>query len=180
MIEGMQKQDARGEFEEGDIDVVALWTTFDLPRVIAGFLAGVFAGIIAWAFGGLIAQSSGSEFWFPWKIAAAPLLGSEATDFGFNLLPIAVGFIIHGLISGVLGAVYGHFTKTNRISALLAAGFMWGTFSWIFIQNLFTASFLEVRTAAIPSGVAFFVLLVFGFSLSSIRVFDRIIAGRVR
>lgn len=180
MLGFMQKTETRQEFEAGDIDLVALWTTFDLPRVIAGFVAGIFAGTVAWAFAGLIAQAGGSEFWFPWKLAASPILGSEATNFGFNLVPILVGFVVHSLLSGVLGAVYGHFVKTNRIDALLGAGFMWGTFSWIFIQNLFTASFLEVRTAAIPSGIAFFVLLVFGFSLSSIRIFDRIVVGRVR
>ena len=167
------------ESEEGEMNLVALWLTFDLPRTIAGIMAGVFAGIVAWVFGGLIAMQAGMEFWVPFKLAATPMMGAEAMNYGFSAAVI-VGLIVHCAICAVLGGVYGHFTKTNKILPLLGAGFMWGTFSWIFIQNLFVRSFLDVRTYAIPSGVAFFVLLVFGLSLVSIKFFDRIVCGKAR
>lgn len=165
--------------EEGEMDLVAIWLTFDLPRTIAGMMAGVFAGIVAWIFGGLIALKSGQEFWVPFKLAASPILGNEAMNFGFGKAVI-IGLIVHSIICAVLGGVFAHFTKTNKTLPLVGAGFMWGTFSWIFIQNLFVRSFLDVRTYDIPSGIAFFVLLVFGFSLISIKFFDRLVCGKAR
>jgi len=57
---------------------------------------------------------------------------------------------------------------------------MWGTLSWIFINNLFVPSFLNVREIELPNGPAFFVLLVFGLLLASLKIFDRIICGRTR
>ena len=166
--------------EDGDFNLVALWLKFDLPRLIAGLLAGLFAGVVMAIAAGVFAKLGGEEFLYPVKIAASPILGLEATAYGMNLGPIILGFIVHETICGVLGMVYAHFTKTNELLPLLAAGFVWGTFSWVFIQNLFVRSFIEVRTADLPSGIAFFVLLIFGFSLSSIRIFDRIVCGKVR
>ncbi|RYZ68937.1 MAG: hypothetical protein EOP09_08615, partial [Proteobacteria bacterium] len=160
--------------EEGDFNLVEIWLQFDLPRLIAGFMAGLFAGVVMAVFAGILAVLGGYEFLYPVKIAAAPFLGNVATATGFSGAVI-LGFIVHEVICGVLGMVYSHFTKTNKILPLLGAGFMWGTFSWVFIQNLFVRSFQDVMTAELPSGAAFFVLLVFGFSLSSIRVFDRMV-----
>ncbi len=166
--------------EEGDINLVALWLRFDLPRLMAGAMAGAFAGVIMAVVAGLCARMGGFEFLYPVKVAALPILGNTATNYGMNIPAIALGFIVHEVICIVLGVVYAHFTQTNKLLPLLGAGFMWGTFSWVFIQNLFVRSFLEVRTEDLPSGVAFFVLLVFGFSLASIRIFDRMICGRDR
>ncbi len=176
----MQNTPTRPEVaEEGDFNLVEIWLQFDLPRLIAGFMAGIFAGIVMAVFAGILSVASGSEFLYPVKIAAAPILGNSATAYGFSGAVI-LGFIVHEIICGVLGAVYSHFTKTNKLLPLLGAGFMWGTFSWVFIQNLFVRSFQDVMTAEIPSGAAFFVCLVFGFSLSSIRVFDRMVCGKAR
>jgi hypothetical protein len=166
--------------EDGDFNLIEMWLQFDLPRLIAGLFAGLFAGVVMAAAAGVFATIGGYEFLYPVKIAAAPFLGNEATALGMNLGPIVLGFIVHEVICAALGMVYAHFTKTNQLLPLLGAGFMWGTFSWVFIQNLFVRSFIDVRTADLPSGIAFFVLLIFGFSLSSIRVFDRIVCGKIR
>lgn len=165
--------------EEGEMDLVATWLKFDLPRTIAGAMAGIFAGMVAMVFAGFLAKAGGSEFWYPFKIPAAPILHNDAMTFG-HTPAIALGIAIHSFICAVLGMIYSHFIKSNQMSWLLGAGFMWGTFSWIFINNLYVKSFLNVRELDIPAGPAFFVYLVFGFSLVSIRVFDRIICGRAR
>ena len=162
-----------------DYNLVETWLTFDLPRIIAGVMSGIFAGIVAAVFGGLLYTLAGQEFWIPLKVAAAPILGNHAFNYGFGGAVI-LGLIVHSIICAVLGGIYAHFIKTNHLPALLGGGFMWGTFSWVFIQNLFVRSFQDVMTADIPSGPAFFVLLVFGFSLSSIKVFDRIVCGKTR
>lgn len=166
--------------EEGDFNLIELWLQFDLPRLISGLFAGLFAGVVMAIVAGICAVIGGQEFLYPVKVAALPILGNSATTLGFHIVPIALGLIVHETICAVLGMVYAHFTKTNKLLPLLGAGFMWGTFSWVFIQNLFVRSFLEVRTEALPSGVAFFVLLIFGFSLSSIRIFDPIVCGKER
>ncbi len=161
------------------MDLVATWLVFDLPRTIAGACAGIFAGLVAWVFAGFLAQAGGYEFWYPFKIPATIVLGRDALTLGMTHAVI-IGTIVHLAICAVLGMVYSHFVKSNRTSALLGAGFMWGTFSWVFINNLFVRSILNVRELELPNGPAFFILLVFGFSLSSLKIFDRIICGRTR
>jgi hypothetical protein len=166
-------------FEEGEMDLVATWLIFDLPRTIAGAMSGVFASLVAWIFAGFLAKAGGYEFWMPFKVPAAPIVGRDALTYGVTP-SLFIGTVVLCVIGAVLGMVYSHFVKSNRIDALLGAGFMWGTFSWIFINNLFSRSFLNVREMELPNGPAFFVLLVFGLSLASIKVFDRILCGRAR
>jgi hypothetical protein len=168
-----------GPFEEGDINIVTSWLIFDLPRTIAGAMAGVFAGLVAWTFAGFLAKAGGYEFWYPFKIPATIILGRDALTSGMTSA-VVIGTIVHSIICAVLGMVYSHFVKSNRIDALLGAGFMWGTFSWVFINNLFVRSILNVRELELPNGPAFFVLLVFGFSLATLKIFDRLICGRTR
>lgn len=165
--------------EEGEIDLVATWLKFDLPRTIAGAVAGIFAGMVAMVVAGLLAKSAGMEFWYPFKIPAAPFLHNGAMTYGMTSA-IFVGVVVHSILCAILGMIFSHFVKTNQTLPLLGAGFMWGTFSWIFINNLFVKSFQNVMELDIPAGSAFLVYLVFGFSLSSIRLFDRIICGRAR
>jgi len=165
--------------EEGEMDLVATWLVFDLPRTIAGAIAGIFASLVAWVFAGFLATAGGYEFWMPFKVPAAPILGRDALTLGMSPAVI-VGTVVLSIIGAVLGMIYAHFVRSNRMDALLGAGFMWGTFSWIFINNLFIRSFLNVREMELPNGPAFFVLLVFGFSLASLKVFDRIICGKTR
>lgn len=166
--------------EEGDINLVATWLTFDLPRLIAGWMAGIFAGVVALAFAGVLSRAGGLEFLYPLKLSATPLMGNMAETTGAHLTPVIIGAMLVLGICSVLGAVYAHFTQTNKLLPLLGAGVMWGNFSWIFINNLFSKSFLDIRTAAVPPGAAFFITLVFGLSLCSIRIFDRIVCGRAR
>lgn len=166
--------------EEGDINLVALWLRFDLPRLMAGAMAGAFAGIIMAVAAGIFAKMGGYEFLYPVKVAALPVLGNVATNYGMHMGAITLGFLIHETICVVLGMVYAHFTKTNKLLPLLGAGFVWGTFSWVFIQNLFSRAFQEIIEADLPSGIAMIVLLIFGFSLSSVRIFDRMICGKDR
>jgi len=166
-------------FEEGEMDLVAMWLIFDLPRTIAGAMAGVFAGAVDLLFAGFLAKMGGYEFWYPFKIPAAPILKNDALTYGITSALI-LGTVVHSVICAVLGMVYSHFVKWNNMKTLLVAGFIWGTFSWIFINNLFVNSFQNVRELDIPKGAAFFVLLAFGFSLSSLKFFDRLICGRSR
>lgn len=165
---------------DGETNLVETWLTFDLPRVIAGFLAGIFAGIIMAIVAGGFATMGGLEFFYPIKLAASPLLGDNALNLGIWPGVLAVGALTHLFLCGILGAIFAHFTQTNAVIPLLGAGFMWGTFAWIFINNLFSKSFQQVMAAHVPAGAAFFIHLAFGFSLVSIRVFDRWVCGRNR
>jgi hypothetical protein len=115
----------------------------------------------------------GLEAFYPVKIPAIPLLGAEAMVLGPQLSALVTGLAVHLLLSAVLGIAYAHFTVTNTLLPLLGAGFVWGTFSWIFIFNLFIQSFTEINALQLPRGPALFVCLAFGFALSSVRWFDR-------
>lgn len=160
------------QFEEGDINLIEHWIQFKPKRIVAGVLAGLFSGVLALVVAGVLSKVGGKEFLYPIKVAALPLVGAQALEFGLNIGTIIVGLLTHLVLASVLGAVYAHFTVTNLLLPLIGAGFTWGAFSWIFIQNLFIQSFQDIFAAKIPSGPAFLVCMVFGFGLVSVRFFD--------
>jgi hypothetical protein len=159
-----------------DMDIVAIWLRKDPKRWVAGILAGAFAGVLALAFACVLAKIGGMEILFPIKVAAVPILGNEATAYGMTPA-VLIGFVIHELLCMFLGFVYAHFTGTNELPTLLGAGFTWGVFSWIFIFNLFVQSFADIQALHLSKGAGFFVMLVFGLSLTSTAFFDRMIRG---
>jgi hypothetical protein len=50
-------------------------------------------------------------------------------------------------------------------------GLVWGTFSWIFLWNLFMQSFRTIYVAQIPSASVFAIWMTFGISLTSLAFF---------
>ncbi len=156
---------------------MAIWLRKDPIRWVAGGIAGLFAGLVMLGFAMLVAVMVGEELWFPAKYAALPVLGSEATRLGFELRPILTGVFVHEALCLVLGVAYAHFTGTNSLVALLGAGFVWGTFSWVFISNLFLQSFRSMNAVQIPSGVMLPLNLAFGLALASVAFFDRALRG---
>lgn len=163
------------QHEDGDIDLVAMWLKYDRTRLVAGAMGGLTAGLVALAFAMILASIGGYEFWMPAKFPALPFLGNEATAFGFNIKALAVGVFVHELLAMILGMVYAHFTVTNSLLPLLGAGFVWGTFSWIFIFCLYVQSFREISAMQLSRGAALFVMLVYGFSLVSVGTFDKML-----
>lgn len=164
--------------EPEEINLVQLWLRVDVSRWIAGALGGIFAALIAAGFAGIMVQAKGGEFLFPVKFLALPFMGNAATEMGMHMGAIIGGLIVLAVVSSILGVLYAHFTVGNNKAALWGGGFVWGTFSWIFINNLFIQSFKDVRAANISNGSAFFVLMIFGFSLTSVGFFDRMIRGK--
>lgn len=172
--------------EDGEYDLVASWLKVDRTRCAAGILAGFFAGVIAIVVMMIFAAAGGAmggpmgemDVWFPLKLIATPLLGSSATEIGMNLSPIMTGFLVFEALCSFLGLVYGHFIKTNSLFALLATGFVWGIFSWIFLWNLYFQSFKRIFDAQVSSGVVFPICIAFGLSLASIALFDHGLRGQ--
>lgn len=161
-----------------DINLVELWLRRDKTRWLAGALAGSFAGIVALAFGIVLALALRTDALLAVKAAALPVLGAPATEVGLQFGPLIVGFLVFEILAVVLGVFYAHMTVKNDLPILLGAGFVFGTFSWIFIQNLFIQSFRPVFAANLSSGAAFFFWLVFGLALASVSFFDRAVRGR--
>ncbi len=162
---------------DDDRDIVAMWLTFDAKRWKAGALAGLFAGMVSLAFAMILSQVTGSELWFPARFAAIPFLGGTAMRYD-NTQAILVGFLTHELLAMILGMVYAHFTSVNSFPTLLGAGFVWGTFSWVFISCLFVQSFVDISALNVPKSAFFPVNLVFGLSLASVAFFDRALKNR--
>ncbi len=161
----------------GDINVVEKWIQVDKTRWAAGLLAGAFAGVVALVFAMIFSKAVGLELTFPAKLMATPILGAAAANYDAGLGAILTGFIFFELIAVFWGIVYAHFTYTNSLPALMGMGLTWAAFSWIFIFNLFMQSWEPIFAAAIPSGAAFAVCLVYGLALTSVAAFDRAIRG---
>jgi hypothetical protein len=161
-----------------EVKLVEMWLRKDPVRWVAGALAGAFAGLVMIASAMVILRIIGMEAWTPDKLAAVPFLGASALETGFVTKSILTGFIVHEALCVFLGIVYAHVTGTNALGALLGVGLTWGAFSWVFINNLFTASFRDVLVAGVPQGAAFFYCMIFGISLSSVAFFDRMLRGR--
>ncbi len=167
--------------QEEDLNVVELWTTPDLPRVIAGILAGCFAAFVMSVCAAIFAKSAGMEFTFPWKFAGTLIVGGEGTEFGnsgLGFISILSGAVLIEIVGGFLGAVFAHFVKTNHKPSLAWMGIVWALFSWIFIWNLFLQSFATIRWAQISAGAAFPITIAFGLALVSVAFFDSIVRGR--
>lgn len=160
-----------------DVDLVAGWLVADKTRWAAGIAAGLFAGVVALGLAGVLAVSGGMEFWFPIKLMATPIVGSAATEYGFNVGSIVAGLIFVEALAAFWGFVYSHFVKTDSLGALLAMGVVWALFGWIFHWNLYFASFRTVYAAHVSSGAAFPVFLAYGVSLTSVAFFDRAFRG---
>lgn len=160
---------------EGDPNLVEMWVRKDPSRWIAGAMAGIFAAGVMVLFAMMLSTFGSMDMLAPIKVPAVPFLGAEAMRVGVHLPAIAVGATVLLLLSAFLGAVFSHFTYTNKLFPLLGMGLTWGIFSWIFWNNLVFPSWLDYRTLALPKGAMFFSLVVFGISLSSVAFFDRVV-----
>jgi hypothetical protein len=174
---------------EQDLNIVALWLKMDPKRWIAGALAGAFAGLVMLAFGMALAASMGFEPLAAVKYAALPYSGAL---FDNKMLPtneinpalalgmtsyVLKGLLMHTILCMLSGAVFAHFTRTNKLGPVFGMGLAWGAFSWIFIGNLMSHSFRDIKAADVSHGSLFFAWMIFGVSLCVLPVFDRVIRG---
>ena len=160
-----------------EYNLVEMWLRKDPIRWIAGALAGVLAGGVAAGVAMIIAKLAGFEGSFPIKLIGTIILGAQATEIGN-----ANGFLVGGLlIVGLglfLGVIFSHFCGVNSLKALIPLGLVWGTFSWIFIWNLFLQSFNTIFAARIPSGPVFAICIAFGLALVSVSSFDQLLRNK--
>jgi hypothetical protein len=161
-----------------EYNLVEIWLRRDPVRWIAGALAGLIAGAIALGLAMIMASAFGMEFWFPIKLIGTIALGPSATEIGANFSGIIAGALIFEFFCMLLGAIYAHFTGTNSVKPLLAMGLVWGTFSWIFIWNLFMQSIKSINAAKLPSGAILPICWTFGLSLACVSFFDRMMRSK--
>jgi hypothetical protein len=162
-----------------EYNLVEIWLRKDPVRWVSGALAGLIAGVVAMGVAGFVSTSFGMEFWFPVKLMGSIVLGPYATEFS-STNGVLAGWAVVEILAMFLGAVYAHFTGTNAVGPLLAMGLVWGTFTWIFIWNLFMQSFKSISAVRVPSTATFPVCIAFGLALASVTVFDRMMRGSKR
>ena len=160
--------------QDDELNVVEAWLSWDTRRVVAGAGAGLFAGVVALALAMVLSATNGMDLWFPARFAALPVLGGTALKFD-NSMAIVVGFIVHEVLSAVLGMFYAHFTINNSTPRLFGAGLVWGIYSWIFISCLFVQSFRDISAVNLPKSAFLPVNMAFGLALMSVAMFDRTI-----
>jgi hypothetical protein len=159
---------------EIDYNIVALWTSIDVTRWIAGCIAGAFAACLATIVAGAFATSGGFEFLFPVKLLGTALLGREATAYG-STSGLVAGALVLGFITVFWGFVFGHFVRTNKFFNLLGMGVTWGLFSWVFVWNLFLHSVKSISASNMSSGPAMAICLTYGLGMMSIAIVDKVI-----
>jgi hypothetical protein len=175
---GQQSRPTHHDDQELDVNVVEKWLRWDPTRWLAGAAAGLFAGLVTLAFAGIVTVAAGgADFWFPTKLMASIPMGAQATEYGFHAPSIFVGLMFFEFFALIWGVIYAHFVYTNSLPSLLSMGLVWGTFSWIFIWNLFLPSFKTVVAAQLPSSPVFLICLVYGLSLTAVAFFDRAMRG---
>jgi hypothetical protein len=163
---------------EKDDNLVEFWLKKNPTRWLAGAAAGMFSGVVTLAFAAVLSVALGKgDPWFPVKLMASIPAGAEATEFGFNVPMLIIGFVFFEVLMSIIGVAFAHFVFTNSLSALLGMGLVWGTFAWVFIWNLYLPSFPTFRAAQIPSGPALFICIVMGISLTAVAFFDRALRG---
>ena len=160
-----------------EYNLVEMWLRKDPIRWISGALAGLFAGLVALGVAMSLASSGGYEPSFPIKLIGTILLGPSATEMGVGSSAVFAGLALFEGLCLFLGVVFSHFTGSNSLAALVPMGLVWGTFSWIFIWNLFMQSFHSIFAAQISSAVVLPVCLAFGIALSVVALFDRVLRG---
>ena len=161
-----------------DIDMIAHWVRLNPVRLIAGALGGVFSSWVALIFAMILLNVSGGEPTYAPKLLAAVLLGSEATEISAGMGTVVTGVVLLSVLCAFLGAVFSHFVYTNKFKPMLMMGLVWGTFSWIFIWCLFLPSFNAILWAKVSAGPVFFVCLLFGAALTSIRFIYSALGGK--
>ena len=87
---------------------------------------------------------------------------------------LLVGALVLTAIFGFFGFVYAHFTAVNHAGVLLGVGFSFGTWSWIFLNNLFSNSNRDWMTNQISHGAAFWLCMIYGLGLYSVKGFEKI------
>jgi hypothetical protein len=95
---------------------------------------------------------------------------------GFTFVVLATGAAAMTFPAAFIS--WGGFELKSAITPLvqvilLGMGLTWGAFSWIFLNNLFSPSFLDIRAIKIPNSAAFFVWMVYGVALTSVAYFDK-------
>jgi hypothetical protein len=159
--------------------MVQYWLRKDPTRWFAGVLGGAFAGLVAMAVAMAIASSAGFEFWYPVKLFSTPFLGGAGTD-NTSMTGAWIGIAMWEALAVFWGFVYSHFVYTNSFRSLLPMGLVWGLFLWIFNWNLYLQSFKPIRWAAIPSSTAILLCVLYGVSLASVGIFDRMMRPQSR
>ena len=151
------------------------WLKFGCARIQPAGLPAqmqVFAGLLAGAFAMAVAKMLGYEMWFPssWLRCLSWVAEPQIRDqCGFECRIDRDGVSLHGSWDGLCA-----FPGLNSLPLLLGAGFTWGCFSWIFINNSRHFRIFLQRIYQKRPGFSYY---GFDLSLTSGRIFDRMVRG---
>jgi hypothetical protein len=174
MIHNSKISGAASNDNGGDINLVEIWLRKDPKRWVAGVLAGVAASLVALVFAIILGKAFGHEPTYPIKVFALFSMGPKATEFG-TTAAIPLGLITLLGFGGFWGAVYAHFTGTNKMSSLLLMGLVWGAFLWIFWFTLFFFSSTSFLWAWVSPAGTLPIAMIYGICLCSVGTFDQML-----
>jgi hypothetical protein len=162
------------ELTSEEMNITEHWLVAKPKRWVAGAMAGAVGGAAMLLFGMIAASLAGYDLTYALKIPAIPVFGGEATatDSGFGV--VLVGVLLHTILCSFWGFVFSHFTYATQVGSLIGMGLTWGTFSWIFLNNLFFPSFRAYHVLQVPQSTAFVACLIYGVVLAlTVKVLDR-------
>ena len=161
-----------------ELNLTETWLRKDPVRWTAGAISGFVAGLVAILVSMAVSRSTGGDPWIMVKLFASIFVGPEALRFTAGAGVLAVGLIAYQLLSVLLGVAFSHFVFTNRPLPVLAMGFTWGFFQWVFWANLYLQSIRAFVAADISSGPRLLICMSFGLSLIVLVWVDPMLRGK--
>jgi hypothetical protein len=161
-----------------EINLTETWLRKDPVRWTAGAISGFAAGLVAIMVSMVVSRASGGDPWIMLKLFASVFVGPEALRLGVGAPILGVGFVAYQVLSVILGVAFSHFVFTNRVLPVLAMGFTWGFFQWVFWANLYLQSFRTFVASDISSGPRLLICMSFGLSLIVLVWIDPILRGK--
>ena len=146
--------------------------------VLAGVLAGWIGGIVMELLFMLYTASLGQGFWTPLEAIGATFYGSSAFLGGAG--PVISGLLLHLVIAGGLGAIFGaSLNPSTSTGGATAIGVVYGIVTWAVM------TFIVLNIVNLPmrsfvagwSGIWFLVHLVFGVCLGATPGLRAALAG---
>jgi hypothetical protein len=141
-----------------------------------GALAGLFGGLVMTGGALLLAAWYGFDVWFQLKAIGSLILGPAAmAQAGFVAGPVLAGLLIHLVVSALLGALFGVFTRRvwrlpSDYGAPAVSGLVFGLLLWLVAYLALSTLLPQLMAISAPA----FIIQHIGFGTALSMAYARL------